>query len=135
MSVITSGLPGLGDGAYQIASVDGVLDSVDSVSTPPVEWLDVLGLTAPAGPWAVVLYSSFFERNRYRYREPRTFRTVHMDVGHLMTTCEFLGRANGWRVEQIQHLNGPAVAAHLRVDRYVECPISATLLTTLETPK
>jgi SagB-type dehydrogenase family enzyme len=126
--VIASGIPGLSDGAYQIAPVDGVLDSVDSVSTPPAEWLDLLGLAAPARAWALILYSSLFERNRYRYREPRTFRTVHMDVGHLMTTCEFIGRANGWRVQQVQHLNGSAVAAHLGVDRYVECPISATLL-------
>ncbi|MFE9561668.1 hypothetical protein ACFYM0_11210 [Streptomyces sp. NPDC006487] len=134
LTLLTSGLPDVLDGVYQVASVDGVLDSVDSVWTPPADWLGLLGLAATTGPWALVLYSSFFARNRYRYREPRTFRTVHMDVGHLMTTCEFLGRANGWRVRQVQHLNGPEVAAHLGVDPYVECPMSATLLTSLERP-
>jgi hypothetical protein len=34
-----------------------------------------------------ILFSSRFERNMFRYREPRTFRTVHMDVGHLMATA------------------------------------------------
>lgn len=134
LTVVTSGLSGMHDSAYQVASVDGALDSLDSVTTPPADWLSLMRLPVPAGPWALVLHSSFFERNRYRYREPRTFRTVHMDVGHLMTTCEFLGRANGWRVRQIQHLNGPEVAARLGVDRYVECPMAATLLTSPERP-
>ena len=126
--VIASGVAGLTDGIYQVASVDGVLDSVDTVSAPPTGWLDLFQLPAPSGPSALVVYSCKFERNRYRYREPRTFRTVHMDVGHLMTTCEFVGRANGWDVAQVQHLDGAAVSLHLGLDKYVECPLAATLL-------
>jgi hypothetical protein len=40
---------------------------------------------------AIVL-TSVFERNMYRYREPRTFRTFHMDVGHILATIEMLGQ-------------------------------------------
>ncbi len=40
---------------------------------------------------AIVL-TSVFERNMYRYREPRTFRTIHMDVGHILATIEMLGQ-------------------------------------------
>jgi len=36
---------------------------------------------------AMVLLTSMFERNMYRYREPRTFRTVHMDAGHIAGTA------------------------------------------------
>jgi len=39
---------------------------------------------------AIVL-TSVFERNMYRYREPRTFRTIHMDIGHILATIEMLG--------------------------------------------
>jgi SagB-type dehydrogenase family enzyme len=41
---------------------------------------------------AAILLTTVFERNMYRYREPRTFRTVHMDVGHLVGTIFMLSR-------------------------------------------
>jgi SagB-type dehydrogenase family enzyme len=44
---------------------------------------------------ALVVLTSTFERNMYRYREPRTFRTVHMDVGHLAATLRMCARALG----------------------------------------
>lgn len=39
-----------------------------------------------------IILTSFFERNMYRYREPRTFRTIHMDVGHILTTIETVAK-------------------------------------------
>ncbi len=39
---------------------------------------------------AVFLITCLFERNMYRYRESRTFRSVHMDAGHLMANIEVL---------------------------------------------
>ncbi|MDN3354452.1 SagB/ThcOx family dehydrogenase [Actinomadura sp. DC4] len=44
---------------------------------------------------ALVVITSFFERNMYRYREPRTFRTVHMDAGHIASTLSMSARALG----------------------------------------
>lgn len=44
---------------------------------------------------AVYLITSDFDRNAYRYREPRTFRTVVMDVGHLVATTELAASALG----------------------------------------
>ncbi len=35
-------------------------------------------------PLATVYLGSRVERNMYRYRESRTFRTIHMDVGHIL---------------------------------------------------
>ncbi len=43
---------------------------------------------------AIVLTSKF-SRNMYRYREPRTFRTIHMDIGHLLATVECLAKVEG----------------------------------------
>lgn len=38
----------------------------------------------------IFIFTSKWERNRYRYREPRTFRSVHMDVGHMLGTLSNL---------------------------------------------
>ncbi|GAA0611934.1 hypothetical protein HPO96_22445 [Kribbella sandramycini] len=51
----------------------------------------------PADPAAVVLVTSVFERNMYRYREPRTYRTVHMDAGHLLGTARLVAESIGLR--------------------------------------
>jgi SagB-type dehydrogenase family enzyme len=51
---------------------------------------------------AIVL-TSVFERNMYRYREPRTFRTIHMDIGHILATIEMLGKE--FQVKTCIHLN------------------------------
>jgi SagB-type dehydrogenase family enzyme len=50
---------------------------------------------APFAPRAVVLMTSVFSRNMYRYREPRTFRSIHMDVGHLVGSLLLFSRALG----------------------------------------
>ena len=43
----------------------------------------------------ILVLTSMFERNMYRYREPRTFRTVHMDAGHLASTVQLSASALG----------------------------------------
>lgn len=44
---------------------------------------------------ALVVLTTVFERNMYRYREPRTYRTVHMDAGHLAATARIAARSLG----------------------------------------
>jgi SagB-type dehydrogenase family enzyme len=44
---------------------------------------------------AAVIVTSVFERNMYRYREPRTFRTVHMDAGHIAGSLSLAARSLG----------------------------------------
>lgn len=50
---------------------------------------------APFKVQAIVIITSIFERNMYRYREPRTFRSIHMDVGHLCATLEYVAAGLG----------------------------------------
>jgi SagB-type dehydrogenase family enzyme len=55
--------------------------------------------TIPRFPFdakALVVVTSIFERNMYRYREPRTFRTVHMDAGHIAGSVRIAARALGF---------------------------------------
>ncbi len=49
----------------------------------------------PASHLGTIIITSVFERNMYRYREPRTFRTVHMDVGHVIASIELISNELG----------------------------------------
>jgi SagB-type dehydrogenase family enzyme len=62
---------------------------------------------------ALLVLTSVFERNMYRYREPRTFRTVHMDAGHLAATVEFAVEITGARTFIQYGGNEKAVEAKL----------------------
>lgn len=37
-------------------------------------------------PDGAIVLTTIFEKNIYRYRESRTYRSVHMDIGHLIST-------------------------------------------------
>ena len=50
---------------------------------------------APFVPKRILIITAVFLRNMYRYREPRTFRTVHMDVGHMCGNIETLAQHLG----------------------------------------
>jgi SagB-type dehydrogenase family enzyme len=47
-------------------------------------------------PRALLILTSVFERNMFRYREPRTFRTVFMDAGCAITNLELIARSMGY---------------------------------------
>lgn len=68
-------------------------------------------------PAAIIVLTSIFERNMFRYREPRTFRTIHMDAGHILGTAELISKHLGYypkvshridekRIEQLIGLDG-----------------------------
>lgn len=50
---------------------------------------------------AVIVMTSLFERNMYRYREPRTFRSIHLDAGHLISAIERL--AANFKINAFPH--------------------------------
>lgn len=46
-------------------------------------------------PTVVFLYSCIFERSMHRYRDSRSYRVVHKDIGHVMQTVAYLAKARG----------------------------------------
>lgn len=46
---------------------------------------------------AIIIVTSVFRRNMYRYREPRTFRVVNIDAGHLVGTATLAAKSLGVR--------------------------------------
>ncbi|HEU5356622.1 MAG TPA: SagB/ThcOx family dehydrogenase [Actinocrinis sp.] len=69
---------------------------------------------------AVFIVTTVFERNMYRYREPRTFRTVHMDAGHIAGTLRLAARAMGLRASVDVGGDAPAIERALGLDGMTE---------------
>ncbi|HEX5724785.1 MAG TPA: SagB/ThcOx family dehydrogenase [Longimicrobiaceae bacterium] len=59
--------------------------------------LDTLSERDELEPRAIVFYTSLVERNMWRYREPRTYRVVHLDLGHLTWTSYLAATGLGIR--------------------------------------
>lgn len=96
--VITDGVDGLAGGVYHIDSANSILRQVSGRVSREWARANVEGLfMAPFEPQALIVVTAVFFRSMYRYREPRTFRTVFMDIGHLLGTLEILAKSLGTR--------------------------------------
>jgi nitroreductase len=64
----------------------------------------------------------------YRYREPRTFRTIYMDIGHVAGTIDVLAHAMGLHC-LIQHgISQCPIAQLLKIDPLYEGVIHGAAL-------
>ena len=98
--VVALTVAGLEPGLYHFAAGTSTLDYIDRL--PPAERLQVLfdGLYRSRQergfePSAFLLFSAVFKRSMFRYREPRSLRTVLEDIGHLTSTLELVATATG----------------------------------------
>jgi SagB-type dehydrogenase family enzyme len=79
----------LAQGLYHIdmaAPALGQLVALDHTATGLETAFEPIIRRCPFPTAAIVVFTTVFERNMYRYREARTFRSIHMDVGHLIET-------------------------------------------------
>jgi SagB-type dehydrogenase family enzyme len=109
---------GLRPGIWHVRGRDHDLAWIGGL--PDHEWLakNLSGLfLSNWPPEALVVVTSVFGRNMYRYREPRTLRTIFMDAGHVIGTLEMVAAQIGARsfvhhalddraVEQLLNLTG-----------------------------
>jgi SagB-type dehydrogenase family enzyme len=85
---------GLAPGTYHFAVRTSELERIGDLPGEDELRPILQGLwRAPFDPAAFVVVTGLWERNMYRYREPRTFRTVFMDAGHAAATMELCGQA------------------------------------------
>lgn len=61
-----------------------------------------------------------FERNSFRYREPRTFRSIHMDAGHIASTLDFCATAVGLQLQDSNGVDETWVNGILGINGYEE---------------
>jgi SagB-type dehydrogenase family enzyme len=76
--------------------------------------------TAPAAAFA---FTSRVERAMWRYRDPRSFRAVLVDVGHAVTAYRHVARLLGYRTYAYGKMRDGEVADLLEIDRLVQPPL------------
>ena len=67
-------------------------------------------------PKAYAVMTSIFGRNMFRYREPRTFRTPFMDIGHLIATMELTAQGLGISTYTHHGINDEFIESILRIN-------------------
>lgn len=119
--VIAISVEGLGQGWYHVAVDPPALErlTVGRVDELDKAFPSLLEET-PFEVKAIFVLTTVFERNMYRYREPRTFRSVHMDAGHLCATIEILAEALDRQTYVRYSCNEELIEARLGLDRYSE---------------
>ncbi|MFE9243269.1 SagB/ThcOx family dehydrogenase [Nocardiopsis sp. NPDC006938] len=90
-------VPGMEPGWYHFSMEKNELIKVSDEGDIPVKRIMPGIFRADFPVKAVIVMTSQFERNMYRYREPRTFRSIFMDVGHITATIEASSHAIGLR--------------------------------------
>ncbi len=98
--VVIIDVPPLQPGWYHIAIDSPQLELLHEGRVEPARLEELFPTSygrAPFSVAAIVILTSIFERNMWRYREPRTFRTIHMDAGHLAESVQMLAQAIGVR--------------------------------------
>jgi len=117
-------VPGLPKGTYHFSAVTNSLDRLSSLPVEDEVATMFDGLRrAPFTQRLYVILTSVLERNMYRYREPRTYRTVLMDVGHQVGTFEFVAEKMGFKTFCQHGIDDDSIASFLQIDPDVEPPI------------
>lgn len=100
--LINLSIPGIEVGWFHVEPIGPALELLHRSADPQeVKELFFGAYRAPFPIRAIVVLTSLFERNMYRYREPRTFRSVHLDAGHCVATMEACVRSLGLGLSQL----------------------------------
>lgn len=71
-------------------------------------------------PQVVLFITSLFERNRWRYREPRTFRSIFFDIGHLLETLTLLAYGLRAKIHTGYNMNYEEIERFIGINRFKE---------------
>lgn len=84
-------------GVYHFNMAGPTLDRIADLDTSESALLRMFSgpMRASFAIDAFVVMTSVFDRAMWRYREPRSFRAIYMDVGHLSGTMDFVAKALG----------------------------------------
>ena len=74
-------------------------------------------------PAACLIFTSRVERAMWRYRDPRSFRAILVDVGHAVMAYRQVARLLGFRTYAMQKMADAEVARLVGVDPVVQPPL------------
>ncbi|MED3652629.1 SagB/ThcOx family dehydrogenase [Heyndrickxia sporothermodurans] len=99
--VFVKSVDGMDPGIYHFSVAANALERVGSLPDEEVLFELFSGpiRRAQFQPQVLLVMTTCFERNMYRYREPRTLRSVFMDIGHLCVTMETVANSLGLRCQ------------------------------------
>ena len=87
--------PGLRPGWYHVCAADERLDMISEAGPGDVEELQRLFPTFAEPVRAIIVLTAYFDRSMFRYREPQTFRSLHLDSGTSLCLGDGPGGRNG----------------------------------------
>jgi SagB-type dehydrogenase family enzyme len=112
-------VPGLAPGAYHVDPAQPALERIRPDVPEPAALAAIVPIEFHRFDHeiaAVIVVTCVFARNMYRYREPRTFRTVHNDAGHLAATAAMAAAATGLRCQVEYAGDDQSVESYLGLD-------------------
>lgn len=114
-------IKGLVNGIYHFNSAKYTLDKIgDLPDNDELKEMFHGVFRADFNVQGIAVFTSLFERNMYRYREPRTFRTIFMDVGHLIGTMEMACKALGLQCFVHHGIHDSKIENMLRINMFEE---------------
>ncbi len=77
----------------------------------------------PQLPCACLVFTSRVERAMWRYRDPRSFRAILVDVGHAVMAYRQVARVLGFKTYAMQKMRDAEIARLVGVDRLAQPPL------------
>jgi SagB-type dehydrogenase family enzyme len=74
-------------------------------------------------PAAALVFTSLVERSMWRYRDPRSFRAILVDIGHAVMAYRQVAQMLGFRTYAYQKVRDGEVAELVGVDRVTQPPL------------
>ncbi len=71
-------------------------------------------------PKVIFLYTCIFDRSMFRYRESRSYRVMHYDLGHIMQNLRFLANSLGRHLYGGYSLHDSEIEKILNIDGILE---------------
>jgi SagB-type dehydrogenase family enzyme len=119
---------GLQPGLYHLNILRDELERIG----PPLSTGALVGLLGDqdwvAGSGCVVFYTSVIARSMWKYSTPRTYRMIHLDVGHLSQTVYLLAAALGLGVTFTAAIQDERLEALLGIDAAHELVMGCSVI-------
>ncbi len=121
---------GLAPGIYHFDSADSSLALLQEGQWRASYMAEVAGMNRRVRfvPRAALVLTSMVERSMHRYRDPRSYRVLHFDVGHLLMTLQLLARARGLSYFSAYSLADTAAERMLGIDGLMETAMCQFIL-------
>jgi len=127
--VVAFDLPGLEPGIYHFQSDRHELELLRNGEFKALYMERIFGLNRRIAftPKLALVLTSVVERSMHRYRDARSYRVLHFDLGHLLLTCQLVARSQGLPFFSSYSLGEEAVEALLGIDGLRETAMSQML--------